>query len=321
MDNDPAPSRDTVTTVVNHSGLPLPNDVFAWPGIRVVECERHGAIPSTVQGEVVLTRTDGGPNLAELLARGARWVHTVGTGVDAFPFDALSGQVLTCARGVSGELIGEWAFAQMIAFAKAVREAPLDAAPDDWHAPDRRISSLRGKTLVVFGVGGIGAEVARLSLALGMRVIGVRRRGTDAPHAGMEIVNDLSAVVGEADHLVLAAPATAETAGLVGDALLDAVRPGLHLVNVARGTLVDQDALRRALDDGRVAQASLDVCDPEPLPAGHWLFDHPQVFLTPHTSWAGPGAFAQIIATFHANYLRWRAGEPLDGVVDIDAGY
>ena len=68
--------------------------------------------------------------------------------------DALSGQVLTCARGVSGELIGEWAFAQMIAFAKAVREAPLDAAPDDWHAPDRRISSLRGKTLVVFGVGG-----------------------------------------------------------------------------------------------------------------------------------------------------------------------
>ena len=103
--------------------------------------------------------------------------------------------------------------------------------------------------------------------------------------------------------------------------MLALVRPGMHLVNIARGTLVDQDALREALDDGRVARATLDVCDPEPLPAGHWLYEHPGVSLTPHTSWAGPGAFTQLVGAFHANYLRWRTGEPLIGVVDIHAGY
>ncbi|MEO0495118.1 MAG: NAD(P)-dependent oxidoreductase, partial [Actinomycetota bacterium] len=87
------------------------------------------------------------------------------------------------------------------------------------------------------------------------------------------------------------------------------------------GTLVDQDALLTALDDDTIARASLDVCTPEPLPAGHWMYRHPKVLLTPHTSWMGPDAYPQMVAAFHANYLRWIAGEPLDGVVDVDAGY
>lgn len=314
-------SDEPVTTVVNHSGFPFPSEVQDWPGIRIIDCDRTGVIPPDVAGEVVFTRTDGGPNLAELLSRGTKWVHTLGTGVDAFPFDAIDGQILTCSRGISGDMIGEWVFAQMLAVAKAVRTGPLAAPPDSWNAPVDGITTLRGKTVVILGTGGIGAEVARLSLALDMRVIGVRRRGTDAPHDGMEIVNDLAAVIGEADHLVIAAPATPETRGLFDDDMFARVKPGLHLVNIARGTLVDQDALRRALDDGRVGVASLDVCDPEPLPAGHWLYEHPSVFLTPHTSWAGPGAFGEIIRTFGENYLRWRAGEPLAGVVDIEAGY
>ena len=96
---------------------------------------------------------------------------------------------------------------------------------------------------------------------------------------------DLLAV---ADHLVLAAPATDATFHAINAESLRLLRPGAHLVNIARGSLVDQDALRGALDDGTVARASLDVTDPEPLPAGHWLYSHPQVFLTPHASWAGP---------------------------------
>ena len=314
-------SEEIITTVVNHSGFPFPPWVAEWPGIRVVDCDRKGPIPAAVDGEVVFTRTDGGPNLGELLSRSPKWIHTLGTGVDAFPFDALQGQTLTCSRGISGDMIGEWVFAQMLAVAKVIRTSPLTEPPTDWHAPSPGITSLRGKTVVILGVGGIGAEVARLSLALDMQVIGVRRRGTDAPHPGMTVVNDLSAVIGDADHLVVAAPATPETVGLFDDELLGLVKPGVHFVNIARGTLVDQDALRRALDDGRIGTASLDVCDPEPLPAGHWLYEHPNVFLTPHTSWAGPGAFDEIISTFHANYLRWRSGDPLDGVVDVEAGY
>ena len=133
----------TETVVINHSEFPLPPQVHEWPGIRVVECPREGEIPPDIDGEVVLTRTDGGPNLADLLARSPRWVHTVGTGVDSFPFDALQGQTLTCSRGISGELIGEWVFAQMLAAAKGLPDVFLDQPPADWSRPDFRVGTLR----------------------------------------------------------------------------------------------------------------------------------------------------------------------------------
>jgi phosphoglycerate dehydrogenase-like enzyme len=98
------------------------------------------------------------------------------------------------------------------------------------------------------------------------------------------------------------------------------LRPGAHLVNIARGTLVDQDALRVALDDGTLVRASLDVTDPEPLPAGHWLYDHPKVFLTPHASWVGPPMFQAATDLFCANLERYLAGEPLRDIVGAD-GY
>ena len=310
------------TVVVNHTDYPLPPAVRDWPGIRLVECPNDGAIPPEVSGEVVLTRTNGGPNLHDLLRRdGIEWVHVVGTGVDSFPFDALQGQVLTCSRGMSGDMIGEWVFAQMLAFAKGLPDVRLDEGPGEWDLPDRRIGTLRGATVVIVGMGGIGAEVARLSLALDMNVIGVRRRGTDAPHPGMTVVNDLATVLPEADHVVIAAPATPETNGMFDAEMFGRMKPGAHLCNIARGTLVDQDALRTALDDGTVARASLDVATPEPLPADHWMFEHPGVLLTPHTSWAGPGAFQKMVDTFEANYRRWRGGEPLEGIVDVEAGY
>jgi phosphoglycerate dehydrogenase-like enzyme len=92
-------------------------------------------------------------------------------------------------------------------------------------------------------------------------------------------------------------------------------------VNIARGALVDQDAPRVALDDGTVAMASLDVCEPEPLPAGHWLYEHPGVRLSPHISWSSPEGLSLVAATFVSNLRRYVAGEPLDGLVDRTAGY
>jgi phosphoglycerate dehydrogenase-like enzyme len=118
------------------------------------------------------------------------------------------------------------------------------------------------------------------------------------------------------DHLVLAAPATPKTAHLIGADELSVVKAGVHLVNIARGALVDQDALRTALDDGRVAMASLDVCDPEPLPAGHWIYGHPQVRLSPHISWSSPSLASRIVELLVDNIRRYVAGEPLEGVVD-----
>ena len=96
---------------------------------------------------------------------------------------------------------------------------------------------------------------------------------------------------------------------------------GLHLMNVARGGLIDQGALRIALEDGRIARASLDVADPEPLPEGHWLFTHPGVRLSPHISWSMPGAFDLLMKTFIDNVGRYRRGEPLEGEVKPSLGY
>ena len=120
---------------------------------------------------------------------------------------------------------------------------------------------------------------------------------------------------------MVAAPATARTRHLLEERAFEVVKPGVHLVNIARGTLVDQDALRAALDDGRDALATLDVCDPEPLPAGHWLYEHPKVRLSAHISWASPKMVDTIVELFVANLRRRAAGEPLEGVVDPVEGY
>jgi phosphoglycerate dehydrogenase-like enzyme len=137
----------------------------------------------------------------------------------------------------------------------------------------------------------------------------------------VERARDFDHLLAEADHLVVAAPATRETRGLLGRDAFAKVKRGVHLVNVARGELVDQDALREALDDGRVACASLDTVDPEPLPEGHWLYTHPKVRLSPHISWSAPGALDRLVAPFVENLGRYRRGEPLVGLVDVAAGY
>jgi phosphoglycerate dehydrogenase-like enzyme len=138
---------------------------------------------------------------------------------------------------------------------------------------------------------------------------------------GVELATDLPDLVATADHLVLAAPATDATSQLLDAAAFEQMKPGVHLVNIARGTLVDQDALRAALDDERVAFASLDTVDPEPLPAGHWLYEHPKVHLTAHVSWSSPRAFPRVIGTFVENLRRYVADEDLHGVIDVDEGY
>jgi phosphoglycerate dehydrogenase-like enzyme len=122
---------------------------------------------------------------------------------------------------------------------------------------------------------------------------------------------------------VIAAPATAETRHLIGRDALAHVKRGVHLVNVSRGLLIDQEALRAALDDGCVACASLDVAEPEPPPAGHWLYTHPRVRLSPHISWNMPGALDLLLEPFLENLARWRAGKPLlaRDLVDLARGY
>jgi phosphoglycerate dehydrogenase-like enzyme len=253
------------------------------------------------------------------VARGVRWVHTFGTGVNDFPFEALGPRLLTCARGASAGPIAEWALAVMLAAEKRLPEMWLHAPPAHWSIAS--LGSLRGRTLGLVGLGGIGCEIARLALCFGMRVRALRRTEAPSPVAGVELARDLAALLADADHLVLAAPVTRATRHLLDARAFAAAKPGLHLVNVARGELVDHDALRAALDAGKLALASLDCVEPEPLPAGHWLFSHPRVRVSAHISWSAPGALEQLMLPFVENLRRYRAGLPLQGVVDLAQGY
>ena len=217
-------------------------------------------------------------------------MHLVSTGVDRVDFAALPEDlVVTNARGASAIPISEWVLAVMLAFVKHLPDVWIHEPPADWRA-DARLGSLHGRRLAIVGFGSIGVAVAQRALPFGMAVRALRRTDRPSEVPGVELAGSVAEAVADADHVVVAAPLTPATRHLIDAAALAAMKPGVHLVNIARGGLVDQDALRVALDDGQVALASLDAVDPEPLPAGHWLFTHPRVRLSAHDSWSWPGS-------------------------------
>jgi phosphoglycerate dehydrogenase-like enzyme len=289
-----------------------------FPKAVLVPVPDRGDVPTDVRGEVLLTMAWGSPNLGQVLARGVRWVHAYGTGVNAFPFHELKGIPLTCSRGASAIPIAEWVLAMMLAAEKRLPESWIHEPPEHWNIFD--LGGLYGKTVGLLGLGGIAQATAQRALGFGMTVIANRRTARPSPVAGVELV-DFDALLARSDHLVIAAPDTRDTHHLIDRSALARTKRGVHIVNIARGGLVDQDALRAALDEGHVKLASLDTVDPEPLPSGHWLYTHPRVRLSPHCSWSGPGALDRLLDAFLENLARWLAGEPLDGVVDLELGY
>lgn len=313
-------SRTENLTILTHVPLPLVERIDARiPGLRWVEVPRKGDVPPGLQGEILFTFTREVQTLRETLSRGVRWIQTMGTGVDHFPLDAVGERTLTCARGASSVPIAEWVLAMLLAHAKRLPEMWLSEPSESWNMAN--LDGLAGAKLGLVGIGTIGQEVARRALAFGMEVRAVRRTATPSPLDGVAISTSLHDVIGWADHLVVAAAATPDTRHLIDEGALAAAKEGLHLVNVARGSLVDPEALRAALDAGRVARASLDTVEPEPLPAGHWMFAHPKIFVSAHISWSAPGSLEALADAFADNLERWIAGEPLQHVVDVKTGY
>jgi len=211
-----------------------------------------------------------------------KWVQSQTTGIEIYPPALLRDRIMTCGRGLNAVPIAEFVFAAMLRIEKRLEETRAQSQID-WRRHD--IGRLHGKTLGLVGYGTIGQAIARRALAFDMRVVVSRR----TPWQGESsiIAADIASVFAAADHLVIAAPLTPETEGMIGKTLLDGARPGLHLINISRGGLLDQDALVAALETGRVAQATLDVTTPEPLPDEHPLYAFPNVFISPHISWAG----------------------------------
>ncbi len=288
------------------------------PTATVVAIPDRGMIEPGLEAEVLLTQTWGSDNIADAVARGVRWIHVLGTGVDRFPFERVGDCMVSCSRGASAIPIAEYVLAAMLAFEKRIPEIWLERQPEQWFG--ERLGGLYGKTLGLVGLGAIAQAVARRALAFDMNVVATRRSDAASPLPEVELTS-LEDLAGRADHVVIAASATAETVGLIGATALAKMKRGVHIINVARGSLLDQEALRDALDAGLVARATLDTMVPEPLPAGHWMYDHPNVSLTPHISWSMPGAVDLLLERFLINLELYRAGKPLENVVDQSRGY
>ena len=308
--------------VINQMGAGVAEHLLReQPDLELIEFP-GGDPPPGIAADVFFGGYFGWDEIARWIdAAGVRWVQVSGTGVDKVPRSIYDGRIVTCARGASAEPISEWVMAAILAWAKRMPETQLHAPPKHWNFPWPALDAVAGSRLALVGLGGIGTAIARRAMAFDMQVRAMRRTDTPSPIDGVEVVRSIDELVADADHLVLAAPSTAKTRHLVDAALLDKVKPGVHLVNIARGTLVDQDTLRVALDDGRVAMATLDTVDPEPLPEGHWLYTHPKVRLFAHVSWYNPDLQGAAIAIFLDNLRRFAAGEELREVVDADEGY
>jgi len=263
-------------------------------------------------------------------AKSLRWVYSITAAVDQFLYPELisSDIALTNAGSVHGPVVAEHAIAVLLALAKRLPTAGRYQGRRKWAMEaiwneQPRPREVRGATLLVIGLGSIGAEVAQMATALKMHVIGVREhpeRGATGAHEVMGY-EALDSAIGQADFVVLAAPPTPRTRHLIDARRLQLFKPTAFLINVSRGALVDEAALVKALRERKIAGAALDVFEEEPLSRWSPLWKMPLVLITPHTAFLTESVWSRHYEVFTANLKRYLAGQPLEGMVDLKRGY
>ena len=263
-------------------------------------------------------------------ARRLRWIHSPAAGVTQLLFPALveSDVIVTNATTVHAVPVAEQAVALLFALARKLRDcfeyqtARRWGQKESWQ-PGRIPTELNGKTLGLVGLGAIGREVASRARALGMCIAAVKQDPSRGAESADRVYSppQLPALLQEADYLVVAAPDTPETRHLIGEAELRRMKPTASLINVSRGSLVDTEALVRALQGGWISSAALDVTDPEPLPPEHPLWTLPNVIITPHLAGATDRLWPRQLDLLQENLRRYLARELLLNVVDKKRGY
>jgi D-3-phosphoglycerate dehydrogenase len=264
----------------------------------------------------------GDPDALPELPERVRWVQFGSAGVEHWLRSGrLDGdRAYASATGAYGLPVAEHALALMLAGAKGLHRFARARA---WN-PDGReqVHPLEGATVAIVGAGGIGRALIGLLEPFGAEVLAVTRRGRDVPGAARTLPAEALAEVWPlAHHVVVAAPATGGTSRLIGAGELAAMRSDAWLVNVARGSLVDTEALVAALRAGEIAGAALDVTDPEPLPVGHPLWELENALITPHVATPPAAERRHFAERVRENTRRFAAGEPLLGAIDLEAGY
>jgi phosphoglycerate dehydrogenase-like enzyme len=316
-------------------GAPLASEHVARieevPGVRVVPISREGVLHDDAEGALAAARVmlrGGLPAsvLDHVISRAPRveWIHSFSAGVErvATPTVRSRGITVTNARGVFSRPIAEYVVMMSLAIARRLPQLLELQRERTWQPlRGRELSSL---TIGIVGYGSIGSEIARLLEPFEAKVLATRRhtdRGSAEPNVELLATEQLDELLRRSDVVVVAAPLTEETAGMVGAPQLREMRESAWLINIARGRLIDELALRRALDSGWIGGAVLDVFTDEPLSGESPLYGTPNLILTPHTSWSSDQVVERSVRLFVENLRRFAAGEPLENVVDLEAGY
>ena len=279
------------------------------------------------RADVVLYCMNAGVKLEALwpLAPKARWLHSMAAGLESTLFPALveSPIPMTNARGVFKESLGEFGIASILYFAKDLRRMVRNQEAARWEQFD--VEMITGKTLGIVGYGEIGRATAVRAKALGLNIHAIRRRpelsGNDPVVDRSFAIADRAAMLAGCDYVLLAAPLTEETRGLIGAAELAAMKSSAVLINLGRGPVVDEAALITALSSGQIRGAALDVFDVEPLPAGHPFWTMENVLISPHCADHTATWTDEAIQFFVDNCNRFLKGEPLENLVNKKLGY
>jgi len=268
------------------------------------------------------------------LAPKLRWVQFPGAGVDSLAttglLDANSGVIVTTAAGIHAETISEYVFGSMLMFnwnwpqMVRLQNDHVWARSATWYHLGGR--ELAGQTLGIIGLGNIGRRIAQLGHAFGMRVLGTRRSIHNSEEQEPDVdqsflPEQLHELLRLSDYVLISVPLTRETEKLIGEAELRIMRSNTYLVNIARGRVIDEQALIRALREGWIAGAGLDVTEEEPLPSESPLYSMPNVILTPHISGNSVHYDARLAALFADNLKRYRSDQQLQNRYEPSRGY
>jgi phosphoglycerate dehydrogenase-like enzyme len=282
---------------------------------RIVVSDRaEGFVQAAPEADILLVGAAPRALVEEVWAMAPRlkWVHSMWAGLETLLFPALveSDVILTNGRGVFARSLSEFALTGMLWFAKDVRRMRRQQREAHWEK--FTVTELHGRTLGIIGHGSIGRATAALASAFGMHVRGVGRKHTP---------EEFAAILENSDYVLAAAPLTPATRGLIGEAELRRMKPGAVLINLGRGPVVVEDALIRALREGWIRGAVLDVYDEEPLPAGHAFWSLDNVLLSPHCADNTDTWLNEAMELFLENYDRFSRGEALKNVTDKRLGY
>lgn len=300
-----------------------------WPQMRVAHLPDFERLPAELPDTDIFVGYSLRPEQLQY-AKALKWIHSTAAGVAQLTYPELRAAklIVTNARGIFSVPMAEHAMGMLVALARNFPAAMQHQARAHWSQQDlwntpQRLTEVNGASLLIVGYGSIGREIARLASAFGMRVTGVTRSGRSEPGAAGRIVpvSELDRVLPDADYVLIAAPETSETKHMFDAARLARMKRGARLLNVARGSLIEETALIAALESGALAGAALDVTSTEPLPPESPLWRAPNLMITPHVSAVSDRLWRRETQLLMELLEQWFRGEELSNRVDLERGY